>query len=106
MYSSRFWLNGKRKRSLREKSKPCLDGSSGDGEYATVSKDAKVLGISRLSLNDRPEEFCNAMDVSYTVSGISSSSISSSGSETGIFTNDEGREGTKRYVCCRQIAYV
>ncbi len=66
------------------------------GGSSNLSKESKVLGISRLSLNDYPENCSSAataMDVSYSFSGVSSSSISSSGSETGIFTNDDGREG-------------
>ncbi|XKL65107.1 hypothetical protein PGB90_005193 [Kerria lacca] len=87
----RLWLNsGKRKRSFREKLGPQLGSNN---ESPDLGREAKVLGISKLSLNDYPEDQYNAMEVSYTVPGISSSSLSSSGSETGIFTNDEGREG-------------
>lgn len=90
-FYSRAWLNnGKRKRSAREKLKAPLDGG---GESSDFGRESKVLTLSKLSLDDYPEEQFNSMEVSYAVTGVSSSSISSSGSETEIYTNDEGREG-------------
>lgn len=74
---------------MKEKISASLDG----GESSDLGREAKVLALSKLSLNDYPEEPYNMMEVSYNVAGVDSSSISSSGSEAGIFTNDEGREG-------------
>lgn len=64
-----------------------------EGDSSDMGRDSKVLAISKLSLDDYPVNQYNSMEVSYAVPGVSSSSISSSGSETEIFTNDEGREG-------------
>lgn len=86
----RVWMNlGKRKRSTKEKFKPPLDSN----DSSDFGKDSKGLTLSKLSLDEYPEEQFNSMEVSYTVTGVSPSSISSSGSETEICTNDEGREG-------------
>lgn len=84
------WLNsGKRKRSTKEKFKLPLDSN----DSSDFGKDSKGLTLSKLSLDEYPEEQFNSMEVSYTVTGVSPSNISSSGSETEICTNDEGREG-------------
>lgn len=86
----RVWLNsGKRKRSTKEKFKLPLDSN----DSSDFGKDSKGLTLSKLSLDEYPEEQFNSMEVSYTVTGVSPSNISSSGSETEICTNDEGREG-------------
>ncbi|XP_065207997.1 G patch domain-containing protein 2-like [Planococcus citri] len=88
--NNKIWLSsGKRKRSMREKVSVSVDG----GDSSDLGREAKVLALSKLSLNDYPDEQYGTMEVSYNMGGVSSSSISSSGSEAGIFTNDEGREG-------------
>lgn len=79
---------------MREKVSVSLDG----GDSSDLGREAKVLALSKLSLNDYPDEQYNNMEVSYNVGGVSSSSISSSGSEAGIFTNDEGREGISNTI--------
>ena len=72
-----------------------------DGDSSDISRDSKVLAISKLSLDDYPVDQYNSMEVSYTVAGVSSSSISSSGSETEMYTNDEGREGMDVAFICQ-----
>lgn len=61
-----------------------------------VETPPRVLGLHRLTLKEdfqppNNDPSTNAMDLA--TPAPSSSSLSSSESDTGIFTNDEGREG-------------
>ncbi|XP_067011470.2 G patch domain-containing protein 2 isoform X2 [Anabrus simplex] len=77
------FLCGKRKRSMRERSVDC------EPQATTRSKTSRILAIHKMSLGN-PEE--TRMEGGHCEM-MSSSSLSSSESDTGIYTNDEGREG-------------
>ncbi|XP_046383805.1 G patch domain-containing protein 2 isoform X2 [Ischnura elegans] len=74
-------LCGKRKRSMRERSMDC------EHSEGSRSKSSRILAFHKMSLT---EDF-NHLDGKCEM--MSSSSLSSSESDTGIYTNDEGREG-------------
>ncbi|KDR23012.1 G patch domain-containing protein 2 isoform X1 [Zootermopsis nevadensis] len=82
-------LCGKRKRSTRERSVDCERPSAGGR-----SKTSRILAIHKMSLSSTDESHMDFDSASATHCEImSSSSLSSSESDTGIYTNDEGREG-------------
>ncbi|PSN52427.1 hypothetical protein C0J52_16256 [Blattella germanica] len=85
-------LCGKRKRSMRERSVDCDRPTAGGP--TSRSKTSRILHLHKLSLSNQDESH---MDYDATAAThceiMSSSSLSSSESDTGIYTNDEGREG-------------
>lgn len=82
-------LCGKRKRSMRERSVDC-EGPSASGR----SKASRILAVHKMSLSGTDETHMDFDSAAATHCEImSSSSLSSSESDTGIYTNDEGREG-------------
>ncbi|XP_069678930.1 G patch domain-containing protein 2 isoform X2 [Periplaneta americana] len=85
-------LCGKRKRSMRERSVDCERPSAGGP--GSRSKTSRILAIHKMSLSN-PDESRMEFDSSTAAHCeiMSSSSLSSSESDTGIYTNDEGREG-------------
>lgn len=106
---------GKRKRSTRERP-PALSSSM---ECDTSPSSPRVpLALSKLSIRDDPlpssiptyppsSAHQMPMDmVGFSQPTVSSSSLSSSESDTGIFTNDEGREGRQFLFLFRNKAVV
>ncbi|XP_059484055.1 G patch domain-containing protein 2-like isoform X2 [Neocloeon triangulifer] len=78
-------LCGKRKRSVRERSMSAVEG--------TEHPNRRLLAFQKLSLNSSTD--CSSMECGPDSSANSDhdSSLSSSESDPGIYTNDEGREG-------------
>ncbi|KAG8222575.1 hypothetical protein J437_LFUL010418 [Ladona fulva] len=76
-------LCGKRKRSMRERSMEC------EHNEGSRSKSSRILAFHKMSLN---EDFNHLDGKCEIMSSSSLSSLSSSESDTGIYTNDEGRE--------------
>ncbi|KAJ9581514.1 hypothetical protein L9F63_023305 [Diploptera punctata] len=82
---------GKRKRSMRERSVDCDRPTAGPTGRAKTSR---ILHLHKLSLSSQDESHMDFDSSAATHCEImSSSSLSSSESDTGIYTNDEGREG-------------
>lgn len=82
-------LCGKRKRSMRERSVDCDRPTAG-----SRSKTSRILAIHKMSLSNPDESHMDFDAAAATHCEImSSSSLSSSESDTGLYTNDEGREG-------------
>ncbi|XP_071440653.1 G patch domain-containing protein 2-like isoform X3 [Hetaerina americana] len=74
-------LCGKRKRSMRERSMDC------EHSEGSRSKSSRILAFHKMSLTEDFSHLDGKCEM------MSSSSLSSSESDTGIYTNDEGREG-------------
>ncbi|XP_046664993.1 G patch domain-containing protein 2 [Homalodisca vitripennis] len=78
---------GKRKRSVRTESPRVL------GFATPAVREDTTSALHRLSLRDAPPPQPMEVSIVTATPAPSSSSLSSSESDTGVFTNDEGREG-------------